>query len=441
MTREVKLRRCLADPLLSVMTFLNEVTSEFPHAISFAPGRPADEWLHAQPHLVSLMNGAADLARSRGVGTAAIWHTLGQYGLTNGFVTDVIATHLAADEQIRVAPEAIIVTVGAQEAMAIALAGLFDPRRDVLLVSDPTYVGVKGLARVFGTRVVPVPCGDAGLDPDTVERAIVKASPRGRVRAIYDIPDFSNPLGTSLSVADRMALLGVCRRHGVLIVEDNPYGMFAYDHPRRPTLKALDEDGTVLYVGSFSKTLFPGVRVGYLVADQRATGRGGTLAQALSCVKGLLTVNTSPLSQAIVADALRRAGGSLEPIVAPKRAACRVRRDAMVASLDARCDDLEGHVSWNRPAGGFFLTMTLPCEFGPEQVRRCAANYGVVVSPMQFFSLAETRTRQVRLAFSSASPHEIDVGIDRFIRYVREVGCPSMIPVRLRRSRTARDGP
>ncbi len=418
--RDCVMNECVSDPQLDVLNFLNEVTFEFPRAISFAAGRLPGASLQLDCHLEALVGSIEDTARSREASPDRLWQELGQYSRTSGIITDAIAAHLALDEAIHVAPDAIIVTVGAQEAMAIVLTALFEPRRDVLLVSDPTYVGITGLARLLGIRVAPVPAGDGGLDPETVESVIDRTSREGRVRALYDIPNFNNPLGTSLSLANRIALIDVCRRHDVLLIEDNPYGMFAYDHPRPPTLKALDEDGSVLYIGSFSKTLLPGLRVGYLVADQRVAGSGVTLAHALSRVKSLLTVNTPPLSQAIVADALRRTGGTLEPIVAPKREACRRNRDAMLRALDEHCPPGEEAASWNRPPGGFFLTLTLPGEFGAAQLRQCAAEYDVIVSPMQFFCVGANRRRQIRLAFSSTTPEQIHTGIGRLARYVRE---------------------
>jgi (S)-3,5-dihydroxyphenylglycine transaminase len=223
-------------------------------------------------------------------------------------INDVIAKHLELDEGIHVAPDAIMVTIGAQEALAVLLAGLFDPSKDILLVSDPSYIGITGLARLFGVSVVPVPSGEDGLDPESVKETILKAGRNGCVRALYDIPDFNNPLGTSLSVEDRVNLIDVCREHGVLLIEENHYGMFNYDEDRLPTLKALDKDQTVLYIGTFSKTLFPGLRLGYLVADQPVGGKGQLLAKELSKVKGLLTLNTSTICQAIVAGALQNAG-------------------------------------------------------------------------------------------------------------------------------------
>jgi (S)-3,5-dihydroxyphenylglycine transaminase len=312
----------------------------------------------------------------------------------------------------------VMVTVGAQEAMAVLLAGLFDPPHDVLLVSDPTYIGITGLARILGVRVVPVPSGDHGLDPAVVERTIVEQSKHGRVRALYDVPTFNNPLGTTLSLADRCRLLDVCRRHGVLIFEDNAYGMFAYDGPPPPALKALDESGVVIYIGSFSKTLFPGLRLGYLVADQGAMPGGETLAVALSRVKSLITVNTPPPMQAAVAAALIRGGGSLQALVAPKRAQYRAQRDAMLEALGRTFADVRGLITWNRPAGGFFLTVNLPFDFGRPELERCAAEHGVIVCPMDFFCVGAPRRRQVRLSFSYVAPSTIADGIERFGRFV-----------------------
>jgi (S)-3,5-dihydroxyphenylglycine transaminase len=416
--RHVQLKDCFDDPLLDVMNFLNEVVLEFPEAISFAPGRPLESLFAVEEHLAAIGRYAQAMA-SRGVRDAhQVWQDLGQYSRTNGSIGELIAAQLRLDEGITVDPEAVMVTVGAQEAMAVLLAGLFDASRDVLLVSDPTYIGITGLARILGIRVVPVPSGEAGLDPDAVERAIVMASREGRVRALYDIPSFNNPLGTSLGLADRRRLIEVCRRHGVLIFEDHAYGLFAYDGERLPTLKALDDSGTVIHIGSFAKTLFPGLRVGYLVADQ-ATSSGGPLARALSRVKSLITVNTPPPMQAAVAAVLLQTGGSLEPIVAPKRARYRLHRDAMIAALARTFADVRERVSWNRPAGGFFLTMTLPFAFGRRELQACAAHHGAIVCPMQFFSLTGSREQQIRLSFSYVGPEAIAEGIDRLGGFVR----------------------
>jgi (S)-3,5-dihydroxyphenylglycine transaminase len=415
----VDVRDAVSDERSDVMNFLNEITAEFPDAISFAPGRPLESLFGVEEHLngvdLYVRMSAAQTGRSLG----AVWSELGQYCRTNGLIGDTIATQLRRDEGIDVPPEAIVTTVGAQEAMAIVLAGLFDPARDILLVRDPTYVGITGLARLMSIRVVPVTGDDDGLDPESVERTIVGASRGGRVRALYDIPDFNNPLGTSLPLDRRHALLDVCSRHRVLLIEDNAYGMFAYDAARPPTLKALDKHGSVLYIGSYSKTLFPGLRVGYLIANQRMSSMTGVLAQALSRVKSLFTVNTPPLLQAAVAGALLQHGGSLEPIVAPKRAQYKRQRDAMLAALAESLGDVPG-VTWNRPAGGFFLTVTLPFEFAAADLRECARTYGVIVTPMRFFAAGSPRVHQIRLSFSYVEPQSIGEGIRRLAAFVRD---------------------
>ena len=304
--------------------------------------------------------------------------------------------------------------------MAILLAGLFDPSRDILLVSDPSYIGITGIARILGIRVMPVPAGDEGLDATAVEESDrPRLHGRPRPRAVRH-PRFQQSARTSLPLAQRLRLLDVCARHGVLIIEDNPYGMFAYDDERPRTLKALDRAGIVIYVGSFAKTLFPSLRVGYLVADQHVGQRGEPLAKALSRVKSLLTVNTSTLCQAIVADALDAAGGSLEPLVAPKRAMVKRNRDVLVDCLRQRFADLRARVTWNEPRGGFFLTLSVPFEFDARALTTCAAEYGVIVCPMTFFCLApsESRRRQIRLAFSAITPAQIACGIERLSDYV-----------------------
>lgn len=421
---DIELKDCFSDPLLDVMNFLNEVVLDYPEAISFAPGRPLERLFNVEEQVHGISDFVAELSARSGLPRDRVWKNLGQYNRTNGTINDVIARHLELDEGIHVVPDAIMVTIGAQEAIAVLLAGLFDASKDILLVSDPSYIGITGLARLLGIAVVAVPSGEEGLDPKSVEQAILRARPNGCVRALYDVPDFNNPLGTSLPLEHRVHLIDVCRRHGVLLIEDNPYGMFNYDEDRLPTLKALDQDKTVLYIGTFSKTLFPGLRLGYLVADQPVGRQGQFLAKELSKVKGLLTLNTSTICQAIAASALQNAGNSLEPIVQGKREQLRRNRDTLLASLAEEFTDLS-EIRWNRPRGGFFVTLTLPFPFGPKELKRCAAEYGVIVCPMSFFSLAAGREHQVRLSFSYLEQDQIRTGLERLAHFVRDHQGPS----------------
>jgi (S)-3,5-dihydroxyphenylglycine transaminase len=316
--------------------------------------------------------------------------------------------------------------------MLVLLMGLFEPGRDVLLSSDPAYIGITGLARILGVEVRPVPMGPEGLTAEAVaEAAAAVRRAGGRPRAVYDVPDFNNPLGTSIPVAERRRLLETAAEEDLLVFEDGPYRLFAYDGQPAPTLKHLDaagvagEPGRVVSLGSFSKTLFPGLRMGYLVADQRVADRpeggggGRFLAEALSRVKSLTTVNTPPVLQAAAAALLAEHGGSLAPRVARMLPVYRAGRDRMLERLEAELGGLAG-VSWNRPGGGFFLTLTLPFAFDEACLEEAAGRHGVIVCPMSFFALAPGWERRVRLSFSYATPEQIDDGVARLAAFLRE---------------------
>jgi (S)-3,5-dihydroxyphenylglycine transaminase len=420
---EVALKDCFSDPLLDVMNFLNEVVLRYPEAISFAPGRPSERFFDVEGSLRQAAVWVEERARESGRPPRAVWNDLGQYNKTNGIFNDLVARQLALDEGIATRPESIIVTAGCQEGMAILLLGLIDPATDALLVSDPTYIGIPGLARMMGLTLIPVPTGEQGLEPEAVLAGIAEARRRGlRPRALYDIPDFNNPLGTRMPVEARRALLDLAREHGMLVWEDNPYGMFSYDGPPLPTLKALDEHGMVVYMGSFSKTLFPGLRLGYLVADQTVvlpSGERRLLAAELSKIKSLTTVNTSTVIQAIAGGILLETGGSLRPLMEEKLPFYRANRDRMLACLKEGLGGVAG-VRWNRPEGGFFLTVTLPFDFTEDRLTECARDHGVIVCPMPFFSLTPGRERQVRLSFSYVTGEQTEEGVRRFAGFVRD---------------------
>jgi (S)-3,5-dihydroxyphenylglycine transaminase len=419
---DLELKSCFGDPLLEVMNFLNEVVHRYPQAVSFAPGRPAERHFDVEHSLAQAPRFVAHRAAQTGWSPLAVWNDLGQYNKTNGIINELVARQLELDEGIRVAPGAIMITHGCQEAMTVLLMGLFEPGRDVLLVSDPTYIGITGLADILGIGMVPIPTGEDGLEARDVAAAIAEVRRAGkRPRAVYDIPDFNNPLGTQMPPAARRALLDVLRAEEVLLFEDNPYGMFSYDGDPLPTLKALDQHRTVVYLGSFAKTLYPGLRAGYLIADQDVVGQDGrrtSLAAELSKVKSLTTVTTAPVVQAVVGALLLENGGSLRHLVREKLPFYRANRDRMLACLERELGGVDG-VRWNRPAGGFFLTVSLPFGFDDEALTLCARDFGVIVCPMSFFALSPGRERQVRLSFSYVTEEQIDEGIGRFARFVR----------------------
>ena len=236
-----------------------------------------------------------------------------------------------------------------------------------------------------------------------------------RPKALYDIPDVHKPLGTSLSIGARRDLLDLAKREDLLLIEDNPYGLFAYDGPPAPTLKSLDKDGSVLYVGTFSKTMFPAVRVGYVVCDQETTD--GPLALQLSKVKSLLTVNTSHVTHAIAGGVLLENDCSLKNALTERIDHYRTNRDALLDALSRELGNVPG-VSWSKPAGGFFLRLRLPFAMSDDDIERCARDHGVIVCRMRWFSEGG-REDEVRLSFSDTTPERVREGLARLGGYVR----------------------
>ncbi|WP_033213450.1 PLP-dependent aminotransferase family protein [Kitasatospora phosalacinea] len=421
------LHASLADPLLDAMTFLNEVTERYPDALSFAPGRPHEGSFEPEDVHTYLDTYLAHLAE-RGLSGGAVRTALFQYGPTKGIVADLVARTLANDEGLDVAPEALVLTVGAQEGMLLVLRALCATPEDVLLVSSPCYVGVTGAARLLDLATVPVPEGPGGgPDPDAVHEAAraVRASGR-RPRALYVVPDFANPSGTSMPVAARAGLLATAAEEGLLVIEDNPYGFFAREEGARPTLKALDGNrGRVVYLGSFAKTCFPGARLGYVVADQPVVapdGRTTLLADELAKLKSMTTVNTPALSQAVIGGMLLRHDCRLRAANAPARTHYAANLAVLLRELERHFPAAERErlgVSWNEPAGGFFAVLEVPFTADGAAMERCARDHGVLWTPMAPFYPAGGGERRLRLSISALSGPRIEQGVTRLAAFIR----------------------
>lgn len=409
----------VSDPVATSMNFLNEVAGRYPEAISLAAGRPYEGFYQTQD-IGGYLHSYTSYLEDQGIDAR---RALMQYGRTNGQIHGLIARMLANDEGIDVPPETIGVTAGCQEAMVIVLRGLCAEPRDVLLAASPCYVGITGAARLLGIEVVPVPEGGDGLDPEAVARVARATREAGkRPRALYLVPDFSNPSGDCLDVATRHRLLEVAAAERLLILEDDPYGLFGLDDRERPRLKAIDSGRHVVYLGSFAKSCFPGARVGFFVADQTvvdATGRRTLLADELSAIKSMLTVNTSPISQAVVGGLLLRSGCSLREANREKVAFYRRNLRGL---LDALGRHMPEGVGWNTPAGGFFAVVRSPVRADEKLLEISAADYGVLWTPMSFFYPEGGGEHAIRLSCSYLDPEEIDEGVRRLALLLRDRG-------------------
>lgn len=416
------LHASLTDPVLLSMNLLNDIASDHPDAVSFAAGRPFEDFFRIELLHEYIDTFAAHLAEERGLSDEQVRRVFYQYGRTKGVIHDLVARYLRVDEGIEADPESIVVTVGSQEAMFLTLRALRTSPDDVVLAVVPTYFGLTGAARLLDMPVLPVRGEPDGLDTDDLVRQITAARARGqRPRALYLVPDFSNPSGVSLSLGARRRLLDLAAEHGVLLIEDNPYGLFhANPDARPPTLKALDTRRSVVHVGSFAKTGLPGARVGFVVADQPVT-RGGTpaglLADQLSLAKSNITLNTSPVAQAVIGGRLLRHGCSM--LAANKREldVYRVNQNHILAGLAERFP-ADGPVRWNTPAGGFFVVLTVPFPVDDQTLRRSARKHGVIWTPMHHFYTDMTRSNQIRLSFSLLTPDLIERGLDRLAEFV-----------------------
>jgi (S)-3,5-dihydroxyphenylglycine transaminase len=421
--RKEDLHASACDPVLDTMNFLNEITFRYPGAISFAPGRPYDGFFDTEQIFTHIRIYLDHLSRS-GKKAGEIRDALFQYGPTAGRIRELIASSLREDENIDAPPESIVVTVGCQEAMFLVLRALMAQRTDVLLASSPCYVGITGAARLLDIELSAVEEQEEGFRCADLEEAIHAELARGRrPRAFYVVPDHSNPAGTTMPLKTRHELLDLAARHDILILEDSPYRMVS-PGPHLPALKSLDGQHQVVLLGSFSKTAFPGARVGFAVADQPvtdSTGHTGLLAHELAKIKSMITVNTSPLSQAVVAGMLLACGGRLSELNAETTAYYASSMESTLSELDRRFPPHQRAalgVRWNKPDGGFFLTMRVPFRAGNAALARSAEDFGVIWTPMSYFYPHGGGDRSIRLSVSYLTPAEITEGITRLARFI-----------------------
>ncbi|MGW2050543.1 aminotransferase-like domain-containing protein [Streptomyces sp. NPDC001858] len=420
-----ELHTSVSDPVLDTMNFLNGITHRYPEAISFAPGRPYDGFFDVQEifgHIRRYLDHLADTGFSPGELRDAIF----QYGPTSGQIRELIADSLRKDEGIDVSPEAIVVTVGCQEAMLLTLRALIANHDDVLLVASPCYVGITGAARLLDVELTAVEERSDGLRCADVEAAIKAERARGRrPRALYVVPDHSNPSGVTLSLAARHELLELAAREDILLLEDSPYRMVS-PGPQVPTLKSLDRERRVVHLGSYSKTLFPGARVGFAVADQIVVDRDGNtglLVDEITKIKSMVTVNTSALGQAAVGGMLLAADGRTADLNVETS---RYYGDAMQAILRELAEAFPEPertalgVRWNQPSGGFFLTVDVPFRADNSALQRSAEEFGVIWTPMSYFYPQGGGDSTIRLSISYLTQSEIVDGVKRLTRFIRE---------------------
>ena len=303
-------------------------------------------------------------------------------------------------EEIRAHPDEIVVTVGSQQALDL-LARIFVDPGDVVLVEAPSYVGALGAFASYQANIVHVAMDDDGLIPAALEETIRRTEASGRrAKFLYTVPNFHNPAGVTLAAGRRHQILEICRRAGLLVVEDNPYGLLGFDGEPMRALRADDAEG-VVYLGTFSKTFAAGVRVGWAVAP--AAIREKLILAAESAV-----LCHSSFAQLTVREYL--ATQSWREQIKDFRELYRERRDA---TLDALAGMMPPGCHWTRPAGGFYVWLRLPDGINSKAMLPRAISARVAYVPGTGFYADGSGSQFARLCYSLPAPDRIAEGIRR----------------------------
>lgn len=407
-----------------VMGFLNEIQMEYPDSLSLAAGRPDQNLFDTVNCFQLFKEYIEEFASSQGCSMGKLLDNLGQYSKTRGIVCDAVGKYLALDEKIHVAEEDLLVTIGAQEAMVIVLNTICNPQVDSIAVEDPSYVGMVHLAKIMGFEVTGIPMDSDGIDVTELELQIKEATNKGKpIRILYVIPEYQNPLGIRMAFRRRIELLELCFKHGIYVLEDNTYGCFGFEGGWMPSLKSLDTHGIVIYIGSFSKVIFPGLRLAVLTGDNTIVLNGDErrMSSYFSKTKGYLSVNTPSFNQILLSAILQKYNFSLRLFSEGKRLDLVEKRHALMLALEKYLGETrrQGLVSWNVPKGGFFLTLLVPFEVNMDAVVESARNHGVIFCPMSFFYLKEGGKKEIRLAFSNLPASSFDEAVRRLSSFIK----------------------
>ncbi|MGH3344591.1 MAG: PLP-dependent aminotransferase family protein [Carbonactinosporaceae bacterium] len=368
-----------------------------PEVVSLAGGMP---YLNALP-MDTVGSLVEQLVNERG-GVAL------QYSSAQGDATlrEQICEVMALEE-IDAHPDDVVVTVGSQQALDLVTRIFIDPG-DVIIAEAPSYVGALATFASYQADVVHVEMDDDGLIPEHLRNALatVRASDR-HAKFLYTIPNFHNPAGVSLSAGRRREVLEICQEAGLLVLEDNPYGLLGFDGETPRALRADDADG-VIYLGSFSKTFAPGLRVGWALAPHAVKDKLVLAAEA--------TDLCPPTFSQLTVSAYLSSQPWLEQIKT-FRELYRERRDAMLGALH---DLMPAGTTWTRPAGGFYVWLTLPEGLDAKAMLPRAVTGRVAYVPGTAFYADGFGASSLRLSYCYPEPDRIREGIRRFAGVVED---------------------
>jgi len=346
-----------------------------------------------------------------------------QYGPTEGDPTlrDELVGWMAKDG-IAVDRENVLVTTSSQQGLDVIGKAFLDPG-DVVIVELPSYLGGLQVFRAYGAEMIGVPQDDEGMDTRRLAEVLKRLGREGRrPKFIYAVPDFQNPSGVTWTLERRQELLTLAREAGCLVVEDNPYRELRFAGSAPPPIVALDGDRSTIYLSTFSKTLAPGLRIGWIAGPEPVIAQCVTLKQAMDLCSPSFT-------QAIAAALLRR--GDLLRRLPATIDLYRRKREVMLEALQR---EMPEGVTWTRPEGGLFLWVRLPEDMDSGAMLQQAVAEGVMYVPGQPFHADGSGRNTMRLNFSYPSEDEIRGGIARLAHLVHHARPAAVHTIHRRRT-------
>jgi 2-aminoadipate transaminase len=293
----------------------------------------------------------------------------------------------------------VAVTTGSQEAIYLLAMTLINPK-DAIIVENPTYLAALNVFRYYGAELVSVPIDENGMKTELLEDKIKEAKSKGlNVKLVYTVATCHNPTGVIMPDDRRKELLEVASKYDLLVIEDDPYSFFIFDEVPFTPLKTLDSEGRVIYLGTFSKILAPGLRLGYMVAD-------GQITRMVELAKQMVDLHSSTLSQYIALYALKE--GVVEKTIQKARVVYREKRDIMIESLEKYMP--EGS-HWFKPKGGLFAFIYLPDGVDTTDMLPMAIERGVAYVPGRSFFSDGSGVNAMRINFSYLPPDKLREGI------------------------------
>jgi 2-aminoadipate transaminase len=372
-----------------------------------------------RPEVISLAGGLPDtstfppelFAKVTAQMAATVTARALQYAPTEGMAAtkDVIAEVMAAEGTLGIDPEDILVTTGGQQVIDLVCKTLVDPG-DVVIAEAPTYPGAVPSFSAYQADVVQIDVDADGMRIDVLEQTLARLDAEGRSpKFIYTIPNFHNPGGVTMSLPRRQRLVQIARDRELLVLEDNPYGLLRYEGEALPTLHSLDGGDFVIYLGTFSKILAPGLRIGWAVAPR-------PVLEKMNVGKQGADLNSSSMTQLFVAEYFSMPG-QWQAYVDSLRALYRRRRDVM---LEALAEHFPPEATWTRPDGGLFLWATLPDYIDTTDLLARALQEQVAFVPGRAAYLDGRGGSSMRLNFSAVADEDIREGVRRIGEIIRE---------------------